>query len=518
MDLIYMNESREDIGVLQDYGLDLAFGADENNFECQIQTSNHCCQKNYLIYIEGTEYGGIIDSIGINTESNTITYSGRTWHGVLSSKVILPLTEGESADGVVLGDTVGRYLEVTGDAYDCMWFILNRCGLASLFTVPSEPLGITIESFRFDRYTDGYKGLQKMLASIGMLLKFTFADGMVLLSAVAKRDFSYDEEFDSDLIDFDLVKKENRVNHLICLGSGELENRQVIHLYADEKGNISETQTFFGIDEYVDVYDYSNVETVEELIEEGKQRLKELADADEVNVDFDVAEDVYNIGDVVGAVDNITNTFISTAITKKIISIRNDSITVSLETAEPSTRINDIKLTANNASMVAAAARTTARTATATATNAKEVAVQAQALAVQAQALAEKGVTNSELLDFVYPIGSIYMSVNSTNPGSFIGGTWSRIQDRFLLAAGSSYSAGSTGGAATHTLTVDEMPSHTHTYSRKYAAEDTATTAVAKGATSSQTTVTETSDATGGGKAHNNMPPYLAVYVWERTK
>ena len=64
----------------------------------------------------------------------------------------------------------------------------------------------------------------------------------------------------------------------------------------------------------------------------------------------------------------------------------------------------------------------------------------------------------------IYPVGAIYISVNSTSPGTLFGGSWERIQDRFLLSAGSSYSAGSTGGSATHTLTASEMPSHTHTF------------------------------------------------------
>lgn len=549
MDLIFKNEKREDIGVLHEYDLDLAFGVDENNFECQIPSKAHCCKKNYLLYIEGTEYGGIVDGIGVDTESNTVTYSGRTWHGILSSKVILPLQENEeysggaSTDGITqdgtqlyiensvtvtqsgnrlfiddgdlsnvdLDGTVNRYLIISGDMYDCMRFILDRCGLSTLFSVPSRASGIDITSYRFDRYTDAYNGLKKMLASVGMLLHFAFNGDFVILTAEPKRDFSKDEEFDSDLLDFDLKKQENKVNHLICLGGGELENRLVVHLYADENGNISETQTFFGLDEYTEIYDYANVETAEDLLKDGKQRFKELLDADNVDVNFDAEEDVYNIGDIVGAVDNITGTFISTEITKKIVSIQNGIITVSLETSEPNARMNDVRTTASNAATAAASAKSTARDATNAAAN-------AQAAAEHAQETADSKVADHELLDYIYPVGSIYMSVSSASPSSFIGGTWARIEGRFLLAAGGGYNAGSTGGEATHTLTVDEMPSHTHTYSRKYAAAGDSTSAVAKGASSSQTTKTEESAATGGGAAHNNMPPYLAVYVWKRTK
>lgn len=70
------------------------------------------------------------------------------------------------------------------------------------------------------------------------------------------------------------------------------------------------------------------------------------------------------------------------------------------------------------------------------------------------------------LLQAVYPVGSIYQSVTSTSPASVIGGTWSAIKDRFLVGAGSSYAATTQGGEATHKLTVDEMPSHNHLMGR----------------------------------------------------
>ena len=68
------------------------------------------------------------------------------------------------------------------------------------------------------------------------------------------------------------------------------------------------------------------------------------------------------------------------------------------------------------------------------------------------------------LLNLIYPVGSIYWSSNSTNPGTLFGGTWTQIKDRFILAAGDSYSNGATGGAATVTLTVSNMPSHSHSF------------------------------------------------------
>lgn len=117
----------------------------------------------------------------------------------------------------------------------------------------------------------------------------------------------------------------------------------------------------------------------------------------------------------------------------------------------------------------------------------------------------------------VYPVGSIYLSVNSTSPASLFGGTWTQLQNRFLLGAGSNYANGATGGAATHTLTIDEIPSHDHAYVSSAAFGTVPSgSAIAPiwgdqyGGTGIRTGLT------GGGAAHNNMPPYLAVYMWKR--
>ena len=116
-----------------------------------------------------------------------------------------------------------------------------------------------------------------------------------------------------------------------------------------------------------------------------------------------------------------------------------------------------------------------------------------------------------------YPVGSIYLSVTEVDPAALFGGTWERIGGRFLLGADSTYAAGSTGGEAAHTLTVDEMPKHNHEIDNLNASGN-ATPFMAvqaqdkKGYGGNVQTM-----YAGGGKAHNNMPPYLAVYMWKRT-
>ncbi len=130
----------------------------------------------------------------------------------------------------------------------------------------------------------------------------------------------------------------------------------------------------------------------------------------------------------------------------------------------------------------------------------------------------EVTVGGKTLLNLIYPVGSIYMSTNNVSPQVFFGGTWVQMTDRFLIGAGNTYSAGKTGGSATHVLTIDELPSHNHVVGTESGTitKDTAYIAGATGGAGARGT--STSDKTGGGAAHNNMPPYLAVYMWKRTK
>ena len=118
-------------------------------------------------------------------------------------------------------------------------------------------------------------------------------------------------------------------------------------------------------------------------------------------------------------------------------------------------------------------------------------------------------------IDMVYPIGSIYMSTINNSPSKWIGGTWERIQDRFLFGAidgDDTYSAGKEGGEHQHTLLMAEMPKHSHAV---FVAADNGWTGTAKSAVEQSTTNKQTSTA-GQDKPHNNMPPYLTVYMWKR--
>lgn len=115
-----------------------------------------------------------------------------------------------------------------------------------------------------------------------------------------------------------------------------------------------------------------------------------------------------------------------------------------------------------------------------------------------------------------YPVGSIYLSTSSTSPSSLFGGTWEQIKDVFLLAAGDTYTAGSTGGEATHTLTLSEMPSHSHTFTTAAGQIWNDGDFIMRGSVESSDHIDNSTSRVGGDVAHNNMPPYLTVYMWKR--
>ncbi len=146
------------------------------------------------------------------------------------------------------------------------------------------------------------------------------------------------------------------------------------------------------------------------------------------------------------------------------------------------------------------------------------------------------GKSDRKIIDMIYPVGSVYISVSNVSPATLFGGSWEQLKDRFLLGAGDTYTAGATGGEATHALTQNEMPSHTHTGKTRRIGKVATTSGLNEASNVSKINVqgaeqgtgnpgwqwasyqwTDTPNSTGGGAAHNNMPPYLVVYMWKRT-
>ncbi len=117
------------------------------------------------------------------------------------------------------------------------------------------------------------------------------------------------------------------------------------------------------------------------------------------------------------------------------------------------------------------------------------------------------------LLNRIYPVGSIYMSVHEVSPAVLFGGVWERIENAFLLAASSAHPAGEQGGEERVTLSVEEIPPHTHTVYYGIATDKPGWAATVMSDGSYQSPL---ANATGGCASHNNMPPYLSVCMWKR--
>nr|DAY91376.1 MAG TPA: Protein gp18.1, prophage tail protein gp18.7A [Caudoviricetes sp.] len=312
--LIYTDANRIDQGVLNNATLDLEYGRDEseqaNTFEVSIDRNSKIrLEDKTLVYIEGTEYGGKITGIGTNTTEDVITYKGMTWHGLLNAHVLGP-------------DNGQDYLVLTGEAHAIIRSLIERMNLQDTFTSPMTSSGITVD-YQV-RYEYGYFAILAMLNASSAKLKMTFDGGMMVLSAEPIADYSDSDELDTTQIELEIDKDYLPVNHLVCLGEGELKNRIVLHFYADANGNVSTTQSLFGADENTLIYDYTNADS-NELNEKGQEKLKELQNCDTVKVDIPEGR-VLDIGDLVGAIDPITGIYVATEVTYKTVTISSNGL------------------------------------------------------------------------------------------------------------------------------------------------------------------------------------------------
>lgn len=313
MDLIYMDKNKIEIGVLLNYNFDMDIGVD-NDFEIVVGKFNHKLRQDYMFYIENTEYGGIVDIIKSDTRASKIYYQGRSFRGILDSKIISPLP----------GDS---YYVVSGDANIIIANMLNYVGLNHLFKAGENLSGINISNYSFNRYASLLSGLNAMLKTKNARLKIRYTDGYVEISAEEIEDKSDLIEFSADTkIQFIAEDKQNQVNHLICLGQGELADRQVIHLYVDGNGNIGNTQYYTGIDEVVAVYNDSSAESLEELRKGGVKRLRELMDSKSIDANVENME--LELGDIISGREEVTGISIDRPITQKIVRINNNIVKI----------------------------------------------------------------------------------------------------------------------------------------------------------------------------------------------
>lgn len=300
---------------------DFEIGDKENSF---LITCNRAewenVPDNARIYIPGTEYGGIYKRLESDTRYNAVAVGGYTWRGMLQNKVICPPSgEDYAVDSGELNQILARRVSTA---------------LPGLFVGSEESTGVTV-SYRYGRYVTLYEGLKEMLRSAGykMRIQYDQEQCRVVVDAVSIVDYSAQIEYSSDMnANYSMVINKMGVNHLICLGSGELKDRTIIHLYADVNGVISQTQTQFGADEVTDVYDYAGAEA-DNLIESGTDQMKANASKNEFAIDLESAQDVA-VGDIVGCRDYITGNTMTAPITTKVVKWKNGFETVEYQLSE----------------------------------------------------------------------------------------------------------------------------------------------------------------------------------------
>lgn len=322
MDLIYTNAKRVDLGVLLAHALDLSFGTDENenDFELTLGKSEPVLEDGALIYIEGTEYGGMVGGMRSISTDDVRTHLGRTWHGIINGKVIEP-------------DPGADYLVVSGEANALIGEIIDRLGLGGLFKARTASSGINIKRYQFARYVYAYDGLRAMLGSAGAKLKMAWTGTFMELYAEPIVDYT-DRPVDGDEAALTVERYGSKVNHLICLGSGNLADRMVLHLYIDQFGRIGSTQYYTGLEEITEIYDYANAASLEELREYGVKQFTAIRDNDKVELTaYEGSGLEYDIGDIIGGTDTTTGNTASATVTQKIVTIRNGVVSINYKTS-----------------------------------------------------------------------------------------------------------------------------------------------------------------------------------------
>lgn len=292
-----------------------------NDFEVTIAVSDYDTERmgyRCRIFAPGTEYGGIIGDIESISGTRKVALRGRTWRGMLQYKVVEPPA---GQDHLVLSGELNTAIRT---------LIGDRFG--DLMVIPEVDTGITIKSWQVDRYVTLYDALQKLVSNYGCRLQIQYAQpegleyGYVTVQAVPIVDYSEQLEYSQEEDIYVTVRDcRNGVNHLVCVGEGEKQDRVVLHLYVQKNGTIGKKQYYTGLNEISAVYNYSSAEA-DKLEEDGTKRLKELQNYKKCEMTIDNAD--LEIGDIVAGYDAVTNTQVIKPVIQKILKMQNGNITI----------------------------------------------------------------------------------------------------------------------------------------------------------------------------------------------
>lgn len=322
MELILCAENGRELRRLDYSSADFELGG-ENDFEVTLPLAfwQDDLAFGRRIFEPGTENGGVIGGIKTDTSSNTITLTGYVWRGYLARRILEP-PAGQA------------YRTVSGDLNAIIRSVIDGMYSGVIVGAP-EDSGITSGSFSFDRYVSVLDGLNKLCASKNCRLQISYvqgengATGHCEVSAAPVVDYSDQIELSQDSrVNFTLTDTQNTVNHLICLGSGELADRTVLHLYLDANGQIGKKQYFTGIEEVAGTYENTNSEDLET---DAVKHFNDLIASTDFSMDVESLGIDVQLGDIIGGRDYITGMALKKPLVKKITTVSEDKKTVQYE-------------------------------------------------------------------------------------------------------------------------------------------------------------------------------------------
>lgn len=309
-DLILLDDKLHGIGILKaDIDFEIGYAESLNNFEMLSTPLNA-----RGLYIEGTEFGGIFEYEHGFSDETKQTLKGWTWRGLLTQGIITPPSGWD-------------YYIASGDANDIIREMLSDF-LGGFFDVPETASGFQLNNYQFPLYCDYLTGISGMLESVGAKIKITASKPAigaalsVVVEAVPVQQIAGALNEDSP-VQLEYTYNGMGINHLICMGQGQLQDRQRVDLYVTRTGDITTQQYYTGFDERTAYYDYASAESEADLINDGTKRLQELCNSNLIAAHAKMELDL-SIGDTI--VSTYKGKMVIAPIIQKILTIQSGAI------------------------------------------------------------------------------------------------------------------------------------------------------------------------------------------------
>lgn len=314
MEFITTNKYGEENGYLRHCGVELNVGQD-NDFEIKVQNKYYDKEKHWfgcLFYCPDTEYGGIIRGINPVTEDGIVKLTGPIWRGMLAKKAIRP--------------GVNDYLYLNGEANLVLKGLIKSLSLDSLFAVSDDDSGIVFHNYQVPLQEYLLTGFTDALERYSGRVEIKYISGeangkgYVLLQVKKTVDYSEQIEISEDgNVKLNILDYRDGVNHLICLGKGELAERHRVDLYAWPDGSVRKEQYYTGLEESVLYYENTSSESVDDLEADGRDKFEDVKNYKQLRIA--VSDMDLELGDIVGGRERITEITMKSPVVRKIITV-----------------------------------------------------------------------------------------------------------------------------------------------------------------------------------------------------